>query len=253
MKRIVAILPLVALGACSEVPAGHRGVFTSYGAPTEVVKEGLHWYNPWSYDLTTMDVRQIKWSGETEAYTKDVQQAKVAFTLTYRLDPSPKKVLAIYRNVGEDWASKLVPQVVQEAIKDVFGQSEAVKDTINNRAVVRAKMQDIIRKRLAARSIIVEGFELRDIEFSAAFEKAVEAKQVAVENALAERNKTAAVRERAAQRVIAAEADAKAMQIKTQALAGNAKLVEYEAVQRWDGKLPANMYGGGAIPFISAK
>lgn len=253
MKRIVTILPLIALGACSEIPAGHRGVFTSYGAPTEVVKEGLHWYNPWSYDLVSIDVRQIKWSGETEAYTKDVQQAKVAFTLSYRLDSAPKKVLYIYRNVGEDWAAKLVPQVVQEAIKDVFGQSEAVKDTINNRAVVRAKIQKSITERLARRNVIVESFELRDIEFSAAFEKAVEAKQVAVENALAERNKTAAVRERASQRVISATADAEAMKIKTAALAGNAKLVEYEAVQRWDGKLPTNMYGGGAIPFISAK
>lgn len=250
MNKIALTLPLLALGACSEIPAGHRGVFTSYGAPTEVVAEGLHYYNPWSYDLIEMDVRQMKWSAQTEAYTKDVQQATVAFTLTYRLDPSA--VLNTYRNIGTDWRSKLVPQVVQEAIKDVFGQSEAVRDTINNRARVRMRIQQILTARLAKRDVIVEGFEIRDISFSDAFERAVEAKQVAVENALAERNKTVGFEERAKQRIIAAEADARAMQIKTAALSGNAKLVEYEAVQRWNGKLPQNMYGG-AIPFIGVK
>ncbi len=39
-------------------------------------------------------------------------------------------------------------------------------------------------------------------------------------------------------RVIAAKADAEAMRIKTEALTGNAKLVEYEAVQKWNGEQP---------------
>ena len=28
------------------------------------------------------------------------------------------------------------------------------------------------------------------------------------------------------------------------------KLVSWEAVQKWDGKLPVNMYGSAAVPFI---
>lgn len=247
---VIGILLLGPVG-CAEVPAGHRGVFVNYGKPTSQVGEGLHWYNSWVHDLVVMNTRQITWTSKTEAYTKDVQQAAIRFTVSYNLDP--KSALNTYRAVGEDWDEKLVPQIVEQAIKDVFGQSEAVSDAINRRAVVRDRILNLLRTRFKAKHIVVTGFELRDIEFSPAFEKAVEQKQVAVETALAERNKTAAVKERANQRVIAATADAEAMKIKTAALAGNAKLVEYEAVQRWDGKLPTNMYGGGAIPFIEAK
>lgn len=247
-KAIIAATSALALAACGQVPAGHRGVFVNMGNPTEQVGEGVHYYNPLTYDLVDMNVRQQKWGETTTAYTKDVQQAEVKFTLTYSLNPN--KALYTYRNVGEDWAATLIPQVVEQSIKDVFGQSEAVKDTINNRALVQARIKNEIRHNLKARNIIVHGFELNDISFSDAFESAVEQKQVAVETANAEKNKTVAVQERANQRVIAAKADAEAMKIKTQALAGNAKLVEYEAVQKWNGELPQNMYGGG-VPFIN--
>ena len=40
------------------------------------------------------------------------------------------------------------------------------------------------------------------------------------------------------------------MQIRSQALAQNRGLVEYEAVQKWDGVLPVYMMGD-AVPFIN--
>ena len=249
----IAGLTTLTAGACSmeQVNTGHRGVFVTFGKPTSQVGEGLHFFNPFTTSLIEMDVRQLKRTSETEAYTKDVQQADIKYSITYSLDPA--RALWTYQNVGEDWDTKLVPQVVEQSIKDVLGQAEAVADTINRRATVQGKIKTELRRRLAERNIVVHGFELRDISFSPAFEKAVEAKQVAVENANAAKNKTVEIEERAKQRIIAAKADAEAMKIKTQALSGNAKLVEYEAVQKWNGMLPQNMYGSGAIPFIPAK
>jgi hypothetical protein len=40
------------------------------------------------------------------------------------------------------------------------------------------------------------------------------------------------------------------MLIRSEALSKNKGLVEYEAVQKWDGKLPQYMLGG-ATPFIN--
>lgn len=254
MKKILCVSVLaLSLAACSEVPTGHRGVFVNYGKPTGMVAEGLHWYNPLTTNLEVMEVREKKWGSATQAYTRDVQQADVKFTLSYQLDPA--KAMWVFQNVGtnEDWAAKLIPQVVEQSIKDVFGQSEAVKDAINNQGAMQQRILAEIRKRLKPRNVIVHGFELNDISFSDAFEAAVEQKQIAVETANAERNKTVAVEERARQTVIAANADAEAMKIKTQALAGNAKLVEYEAVQKWNGELPQNMYGSAPLPFVGAR
>ena len=50
---------------------------------------------------------------------------------------------------------------------------------------------------------------------------------------------------------MSAQAEAESMRIRSQALSQNKSLVEYEAVQKWDGKLPVNMYGSAPIPFIN--
>lgn len=249
MKNVaISMLCAVSLAACAQIDTGQKGVVTEYGRVTDVVDPGLVWYNPMSTDIITMDMRQAKWEAETSAYTKDVQRANVKFTLTYRLDPS--RVKSVYSSVGTEWAGTLIPQVVEQNIKEVFGQSDAVADTINNRSGVQQRIIAGLRDRLRARAVIVEGFEIKNIDFSNDFENAVERKQIAVQDAETAKNKTVEVEEQARQRVIAAKADAEAMKIKTAALSGNAKLVEYEAVQKWDGALPQNMYGANAIPFI---
>jgi len=246
----VAGIMTLGLATCSmeTVDTGHRGVFVTYGKPTSQVSEGLHFYNPLTTDLVEMDVRQLKSTKQTSAYTQDVQQAAIRYSLTFSLDPD--QAMRVYQTVGTDWPSQLVPQVVEQTIKDVFGKSEAVKDTINNRGAVQQAIVAELAAALAKRSVILHGFELRDIAFSEAFEQAVEAKQVAVENANAARNRTVEIEERAKQRIIAAKAEAEAMRIKTEALAGSPKLVEYEAVQKWNGELPKQMLGG-AVPFIN--
>lgn len=261
MKKfgMMLLAPLaLALGACGTVDTGHEGVFVRYGKPTKQVSEGLYWYNWFSTDLVEINVQQQKMTKDTIAYTKDVQQATIKYSLTYSLDRS--KVLHTYRTVGIDWADKLIPQVVEQSIKDVIGRSEAVKDTINNRDGVQERILHELKKNLGRRNIIVHGFELRDISFSSAFEKAVEAKQVAVENANAARNRTVQVQEEAKQKVIAAQGEAEAMRIKTQALANSPNLIEYEkvqkdkmAVQKWKGDVPQTMIPGAAIPMVNIK
>lgn len=249
MAAVVAII-LLTIASCSmeTVDTGQQGVVVTYGQPTGTVGEGLHFINPFGTKIVEMSTRQTKWDSETIAYTKDVQQASIKFTVTYSL--APGKALWMYQNVGENWPTAILPQVVEQSIKDVFGQSEAVKDAINNRAAIQSRIRAILTASLATRNVVVNGFELRDISFSEAFENAVEAKQVAVENANAARNRTVEIEENARQKVITAQAEAEAMRIQSQALSSNANLTQWEAVKKWDGHLPQNMYGANAIPFI---
>jgi regulator of protease activity HflC (stomatin/prohibitin superfamily) len=249
LKTLTLLAALIGVAACTEVPTGHRAVITDYGKPQpRPASEGLVWYNPWSQDVVLMSVRNLRWNGATDAYTKDVQKASIGFSVTYALMPG--KVVDMYASTGEEWADKIVPAVVERSVKDIVGQTEAVAGIINNRPAVQDRVTERIRQSLKARGISLTAFELTGVRFGKAFEEAVEAKQVAVENANAAKNRTVEIEEKAKQAVIAAEADAKAMQIKTAALSGNAKLVEYEAVQKWDGKLPDQMFGN-AVPFIA--
>jgi regulator of protease activity HflC (stomatin/prohibitin superfamily) len=80
----------------------------------------------------------------------------------------------------------------------------------------------------------------------------VEAKMVAIQKAIEEKNRTVQIDEQAKQTVLKAEAEAKSMQIRARALEQNPKLTEWEAVQKWNGTLPQYMLGG-AVPFINLK
>lgn len=89
-----------------------------------------------------------------------------------------------------------------------------------------------------------------EINYSDVFERAIESKVTAEQEALKAKNKTVQVEEEAKQKVIAAQAEAKSMAIRAQALSQNKSLVEYEAVQKWDGKMPQYMMGN-TVPFIN--
>jgi len=248
------------LGACSmtTVDTGHRGIKVSFGQVMgEALPEGLYFVNPLTTHITEMDARVRVWSGHTQAYTKDIQQASIHFTLNYRLDPT--KAHVVFREVGEEWVSKLVAWPVYQEIKRELGQYEAVA-LIGQRDAAARKIEGDITLALAAKHVIVTGFQLTNIDYSPEFERAVEAKVTAVQNAIAEKNRSVQVEEKARQQVLTAEgnarstvtnakAEAESISIRARALEQNAKLVEWEAVQKWDGQLPTYMMGN-ATPFI---
>jgi prohibitin 2 len=240
------------------VENGHRGMKVSFGkVDSELLTPGLVFVNPFTTKVVLMNIQTNKWEGESQAYTRDVQQAKVLFTLNYNLEPS--KVIETYQSVGTDWAGKLVGQVVHESIKREFGQHEAV-DVIAQRDKASRAIESEVKEKLALRSVNVTGFQLTNIDYTAEFEHAVEQKVIAQQKAIEEQNRTVQIREQAAQKVetakgnaeatvLNAKAEAESIRIRANALEANAKLVEWEAVQKWNGQMPTYMMGG-ALPFI---
>jgi regulator of protease activity HflC (stomatin/prohibitin superfamily) len=251
----VSLIALLSIGACSmeSVGTGQRGVVVNFGNPTSTLNEGLHFINPFTTDIIPMNVRTVPWESETAAYTEDVQQANINFNVTFHLNP--EAALDTYQRYGTNWANDQVPQVVYDAIKNVFGQSEAVADVIQARATVQTSIREQITLRLAERGVVVDGFELTNISFTEEFENANEQKQIAVELANAAENRTRQIEEEARQTEIRATAQANSMRIRAQALASNPGLTAYEAVRRWNGILcPVNstcVYGENQTPFLN--
>jgi regulator of protease activity HflC (stomatin/prohibitin superfamily) len=123
-------------------------------------------------------------------------------------------------------------------------------DLIANRDKAGTAAFDAIRENLGERNVEVSRFEITDISYTHEFENSVELKVIAQQKAIEEQNRTKQIEEQARQKVLSAEAEAKSMQIRAQALEQNAKLVEWEAVQKWNGVLTQYMLGG-ATPFIN--
>lgn len=242
-----AALVLSACG-CEQIDEGGRGIYQRFGkVEGEPLPPGLHWYNPITSTVRELDVREKKLEAKTSCFTLDTQRVDVDFAVTYY--PDPAKIGSLYSQFGEGWDEKIVPQVIAGALKDAVGRYRA-DDLVSKREEVRSTAQTEITDGLKPRNVIVTKLDLTNLDFDDQYEKAVEEKVVAIQNAAKAKNKTVEVEEEARQKVASAKAEAEAMRIKTQALAQSKSLVEYEIAQKWDGKLPQYMFGS-SVPMLN--
>lgn len=240
---ILVIGKIVLSSSVIVVEPGHTGVRKTLGrVAEEAYAPGMYFAFPFVSTIIEMDNRIQKYEDTTAVYTKDVQQAEVRYALNFRLEPASS--VDIYTSVGVAWQNILIPQVVMSSMKNVVGQWAAM-ELIANRGKAALDIEAMIANDLKTRGISITGFSLTNIDFQSEFEQAVEAKVVAVQKAEMAKNQTVQVQEQANQRVIAAKAEAEAMQIKTEALTKNQSLILYEAVQKWNGDLPKIMGGSG--------
>jgi regulator of protease activity HflC (stomatin/prohibitin superfamily) len=249
IAAILVIVVSVAGCGIKVVDTGHRGIETRFGkVVSESLPEGIYFYNPITSNIIEMDTRIQRQDGDTDTYTRDVQQASIKYTLNYRLQQNAAHI--VYRDIGVEWEQRLIPQVVLGTLKEVVGKWDAV-DLIANRDKAGQTAFEAIRTNLAERNIEVSRFEITDIAYTSEFENSVEQKVIAQQKAIEEQNRTKQIEEQARHKVVSAVAEAKSIQIRAQALEKNAKLVEWEAVQKWNGVLPQYMLGGGTTPFIN--
>lgn len=239
------------LGSFKIVKVGHKGVKVRLGkVVSESLPEGIHFKIPFIEKIKNLDVRVFAYRVETLAYSRDAQIVKVLGTADIRLEGS--KAHEVYKNVGRMWEEKLVQQVLEGQIKKIVGQYIAVK-IISDRNVVTQKILEDLKVKLKEKNVVVKHFEVNNFDFDDQFEEAVKHKVIAIEKAKEAKNNTVRIKEEAFQKVTTAKAEAQSIRIRARALSNNAKLVELEAVEKWDGKLPEIVAGGGALPFINIK
>lgn len=247
---LLLIVFLLMFNPIAIVGVGERGVKVTLGKTSpESYGEGVHFVTPFISHMHKMDVKTVKSNIETMAQSKDIQQAKIVYVVNYNLKPesAPK----MYREVGKDYLNVIISPTVEGIVKDVIGKWNA-QDIVANREKVASEILNKLKADLGQKYINVSDFQITEIQYSNAFEQAIENKVTAEQDALKAKNVTIQVQEEARQKLIAAEAEAKSMAIRAQALTQNKALVEYEAVKKWDGKLPEYMLGG-SVPFINLK
>ncbi|HWR22565.1 MAG TPA: prohibitin family protein [Feifaniaceae bacterium] len=268
---IVAILLIsVVAGAVVVVPAGHTGVVMTLGRVSDVVlQEGMHFKIPFAQQVIFVNNRIVKLEVTTQAFSKDLQTVSAVLALNYRIDKGMSQ--SIYRNVGNAYESVLVVPAVHEVLKAVVAEYTA-STLVADRSTVSVELDNNMKAKLANSGIVVEDFNIIDWDFSDEYIAAIEQKQVAEQNLIktrTEQEQAVVIAEATAkQKVIAAqaaaesaviEAEAKAKQIAVEAEAQaeanrklseslNRNLIDYETINKWDGKLPAVQTGeGGAL------
>ncbi len=268
---IIAILALsVVLGSVVVVPAGHTGVVLTLGRVSDIVlQEGMHFKIPFAQQVILINNRIVKLEVDTQAFSKDLQTVSAKLAVNYRIDKGMSQT--IYRNVGNAYESVLVVPAVHEVLKAVVAEYTA-STLVADRSSVSVELDNNMKEKLADSGIVVEDFNIIDWDFSDEYIAAIEQKQVAEQNLIktrTEQEQAVVIAEATAkQKVIAAqaaaeaaviEAEAKAKQIAVEADAQaeanrklaeslNQSIIDYEKINKWDGKLPSVQTGsGGAL------
>lgn len=256
MMRIVnfglAAVLAAGLSGCGQVDSGYTGLKLSWGkVVSEPLGPGLWFYNPIGGSLVVYDCREQRFDLRTNAYTKDVQSAEFQIVVTFSLDQA--QLVSLHNGIGPQFIEKILQPAVIGVTKDVVGQWEADK-LINGRDKATKEIFNQVSQAMKGKPIRVSSVVLANIDYSDVFEKAIEDKQVAMQNAIRAKNRTQEIEEEARQKIITAEAEAKSMQIRGDALKANPGLVQLEAVSKWDGKAPQTLViGDKATPMLNLK
>ena len=249
---VVLILVVLAIigNPISIVGVGERGVKVTLGKVSpQSYTEGVHFVTPFISKIHSMNVKTQKANIATTVFTKDIQQARLTYIVNYNLQT--ENAHKMYKEVGKDYKDTILIPIVEGTVKNIIGGWNA-SDLIANRAKATSDILAKLQEQLEDNFINVSDFQITDIDYSDTFEKAIEQKVTAEQEALKAKNVTVQIQEEAKQKVISAEAEAKSMAIRAHALTQNKALVEYEAVQKWDGKLPQYLMGN-SVPFVNLK
>ena len=254
MKKIILILVLLNFTGCgfAVVDTGYRGIETRFGAVQGLpFSEGLYFYNPFTSSIIKFSVKQETWNEKTPIFTKDTQRVDVEFVVVYYADPN--NVHSLYRDIGnlKMVEEKIVKPVVLGSIKDSIGSVIADELVMKREQVTKASLKEV-QNNLKNRHIIVTDLQFTNLDFDDTYEKAVEEKVVAIQEAQKAKNETVRIEEEAKQTVKTAKAEAEAMRIKSEALSKNKALINFELAKKWDGKLPNYMLGN-TMPLIDFK
>jgi regulator of protease activity HflC (stomatin/prohibitin superfamily) len=256
MLILVIIVIIVLWGTFVIVPAGHRGIALWWGSVEKrIMGEGLNFKVPIAENVIKVDVKvQPHPFKEIDASSKEYQMVKMTGMMNFHLDPA--YVNDLYQKVGLDFADKVIDPAFNDFVKEVV-PTYPIGEILPKREEIRQRAMKKLGDNLARYHIIVDDIYFANIQFSAEYAGAIEAKQVAQQQVETQKQVLAQREIEAQQKVATAKGEAESIQVVAQ---GQAKandalsrsispiLVQYKGIEKWNGILP--QVSGGAVPFI---
>lgn len=232
---VIAIIAIL-LNPFVIVHAGERGILMKFGkVENTILEEGLHPIIPIVNTVKTLSVRIQKEEISAEASSKDLQEIFADVALNWHI--IPEEVNEIFKILGDetDVIEKIISPAVEEVLKAVIAEYTA-EEIITKRDEVKNEVDDFLKARLENYYLKVDEISLVHVHFSDRFSDAVEAKQIAEQEA--KKAGFAALRaiQEAEAMVNLAKGEAEAQRLLQNSL--TPEIIEKETIKKWNGQLP---------------
>ncbi|NIP30834.1 MAG: hypothetical protein GTO02_13280 [Candidatus Dadabacteria bacterium] len=256
------------------VDSGHVGVVRTLGAvQPKALSEGFHLKKPILDKVEQIDIRLTKANAKAASASKDLQTVKTQVTLQYSITgPIAPET---YQKIGKRnvVSTTLIEPAIQESVKAITAKYTA-EQLVTKRAEVKVEIQNAIdkfitvtlkEKGIAKNAVKIANVAITDFDFSDEFNKAIELKVKAEQEALQAKNekirRVTQAEAAAAEKKLAAEAEAYLIEIESKsradaiereakALKSNPLLVQLRLAEKWDGKLP-KFSGSNGVPLFN--
>jgi len=178
------VVAAVGQSALYDVDVGHRAVmYNRFATPAiadDTTGEGTHLMIPWVNTPFMYDTRLLPREYPTSTGTKDLQTVKI--TLRVLVQPDENKLPTIHRELGQKWHESVLPSVCNEVLKGVVADYNAEALLLQRDEVAEA-IKSNLTTRLCDFNIVLRDVALTHLTFGTEYAKAIEAKQVASQDA----------------------------------------------------------------------
>jgi len=234
---VLWVLLHTAFASTRQVEAGHVAIVYQFGSIVGQRDEGLEFILPWQETRTESTRVQRERFENVNAFTAETQDVFIIATLNYSV--APGAVQNLFRTVGPAWFGLLVEPRVNDFFKQEVVKYEAV-DVAPNREAIRQAVKARLLADLENYSITVVDLLIDNIDFQPEFKAAIEAKQIATQDALREQERIKQRQAEADQEIELARGTAESVRIRAegQAAANRAisesltpEVIQFTAVQ----------------------
>jgi regulator of protease activity HflC (stomatin/prohibitin superfamily) len=265
---VIPLLLLVPVTSCSRVEPGHVGIKVSNFGGSAGVSDtalGVGWYftpfgtNIYEYPIYTSTYAWTKGAEEQTAANEEFNfQDKNGLNLSadisvaYRVDPVKAPILfQKYRTemsgivagpMRNAIRSALNEESAQLGVEEIYGPKKA--------ALINAALRDVSRYFEPQGLHIEQLYWASNIRVPEQVLAQINTKIANEQAAMAAQANVATVRANADALIAQAEGKARASQLEGEALRANPEILRQRSIEKWDGKLPTYMGGGGQLPFI---